>query len=73
MYLIVFSNVVAADTLLGNGFCGTVDIAPHYSIKSCSQFILTVPLCAEYHHHHHHIPPPSPRSQAVGLLCSPPF
>jgi len=42
-------------------------------IKSCSQHIFTFPLYEEYHHQHHHIPPLSPRSQAVGLLCSSPF
>jgi len=51
--------VVAAVTLLGNGVCGTVDNAPHYYIKSCSQHIFTVQLYEEYHHHNHHIPPPS--------------
>jgi len=32
MYLIVLSNVVAADTLLGNGVGGRMAIAPHYNI-----------------------------------------
>jgi len=32
MYLIVLSKVVAADTLLGNGVSGRMDIAPHYGM-----------------------------------------
>ena len=33
MYLLVLSNVVAADTLIGNGVGGRMAAAPHYIMK----------------------------------------